>query len=1141
MVDRFFRFTLLAAALGIVGCGSVSLSSNNANQSAPATPAFSLSVPAEIAVTPNSSQTISISVAPANGFSSAVSVVLSGLPAGVSASPATFTLASATLSETVVITANADITPGPVALVVTATSGSLSQSMTTSTSQADFALSGPGQPIALAAGGTVQVSVSAAGFNGFGGQVSAVLAGLPAGVTASPSTLTLTSGVAQTITLSAAADAQPVSATLTLQGTSGVLSGNLMLPLALSAAVTAPQTPDFSLSVAPSAITLSAGGSSGQVTLSAVAINGFAGPISVSLSGLPSGVVAMPAGFTLTPGTPQQISLTVAATDTAAAATLVFNASAGTLAHTAELAVTITPPQPTFSLQVTPATLTLSPGGGAQPISVSATALYGFSGPINVVLSGLPAGVTASPSNLTLTPGIAQTVNVTAGSNAAAGTAALNLLGSSGTISGGATVGLTIDTSTPNFVFSATPSTITVTPGTFQPVTLAIVPLSGFNSAVTVTTGTLPDGVVVSPLIGAGSTGTGPFFPIAANIPPLAPNVPQVVYVGLPAGESAPATIDLQAVAGTLSYNAAVTANPASTTNTSSEFYLVGAPQGLLLYPGEPVPEGSAEMEVTGGPFGVNETSPTPTVTLISSLPSGMTATVTNIASNGLGLASPGIDVNFTVAPDLVGTSGTLVFQATSGSSSGSMTREIDVPYSVVAAPELTQLLIPSTLTLPQGSTEDLYIALATTPQVINPVAGGTITVTGLPFGVTTTATTNFGAILPILFSEPLTAASTTAVGSTPVTVTTTANGGQTQTSQFTLNVVSIPNFTLTATPTTFDMMEGTTQTFMLEANAINGFTGNVSVTLTASGDVTASPSTFTLTPGTPQVISVTAAATSGSGSIVVEATAGTLSQNLIVPVNVTPPGPNFSIAVPTSITLGETTSGEFEANSIGGFVGTITEVLSGLPAGLLVAQGSNSNDLYYSSNPSPLTLYVTCGNQPSQSNPSSDCTPYVYVIDYNGVAAGTYPLTLTATYTPGGVQPEGAPTYPITYTYQLSLVVTPPTFPCSASPASLTIAPGTSQNVTVTATSLSGYEDLFSYSGLPSGVSATVYSSSFPIPPGDNYTTTYTLSAAANATPGSSVLTFTCQNEISPPNQPGFGLSAFATETVQVPITIGP
>ena len=57
----------------------------------------------------------------------------------------------------------------------------------------------------------------------------------------------------------------------------------------------------------------------------------------------------------------------------------------------------------------------------------------------------------------------------------------------------------------------------------------------------------------------------------------------------------------------TLTHNATVTANPASTTNTGSDFYLIAAPQGLLLYPGEPVPEGSAEKEITAGPFGVNE------------------------------------------------------------------------------------------------------------------------------------------------------------------------------------------------------------------------------------------------------------------------------------------------------------------------------------------------------------------------------------------------------------------------------------------------------------------------------------------------------------------------------------------------------
>jgi hypothetical protein len=553
----------------------------------------------------------------------------------------------------------------------------------------------------------------------------------------------------------------------------------------------------------------------------------------------------------------------------------------------------------------------------------------------------------------------------------------------------------------------------------------------------------------------------------------------------------------------------------------------------LLLYPGETVSEEGSELAVNTGSFNTNANPATPTISLTSALPSGMTATVTNIAPNDPGLGSPGVDVNFTVAPNLVGTSGILAFQATSGSSSGSMTREIDVPYSVVAAPELTQLLIPTTLTLPQGSTEDLYVALASTQQG---TAQGTVVITGLPFGVTSTG--NPG-LFPSTVAEQLTAAPTTAVGQTPMTVTTTASG-LTQTSQFTLNVVSIPNFTLTATPTTFDMAAGTTQTFTLEANAINGFTSDVSVTLTAVGNVTVtSPTTLMLTPGTPQQISVTAPNTSGEGAITVQATAGTLSQTLTVPVNVTPPGPNFSVT-PNNITLGASTTGEFGVASIGGFVGTITEVLSGLPAGLLLAEGPNINDLYYSSDQPSMTLYATCGTQPVISNPyGGDCSAYTYVFDYNGVAAGTYPLTLTATYTPGGLQPEGAPTYPITYTYQLSLVVTPPTFPCSASPASLSIAPGSSQNITISATSLNGASDLFSYSGLPSGITANVYSSTVPSQPGGNYTTTYTLSAAANATAGSSVLTFTCQNQTSP--SPGIGLNAYATETIQVPLVITP
>ena len=241
-----------------------------------------------------------------------------------------------------------------------------------------------------------------------------------------------------------------------------------------------------------------------------------------------------------------------------------------------------------------------------------------------------------------------------------------------------------------------------MTPGTFQPVVLSIVPLSGFNSGVTV------DGLRTcrSPRRCTGRASS------RARDSAPAPNVPEVVYVGLPAGDSAPVTIDFQAAAGALTHNATVTANPAS--NCKHGFRSlsdVRAPRLAALSGRAVASEGSAEVAVTAGPFGVNENSPTPTITLTSPLPSGMTSTLTNIPPNASGLASPGVDVNFTVAPDLVGTSGTLAFQASSGSSSGSMTREIDVPYSVVAAPEFTQLLVPSTLTLPQGSTEDFYLA----------------------------------------------------------------------------------------------------------------------------------------------------------------------------------------------------------------------------------------------------------------------------------------------------------------------------------------------------------------------------------------------------------------------------------------------
>ncbi|HKR26688.1 MAG TPA: hypothetical protein VJS11_04505, partial [Acidobacteriaceae bacterium] len=65
---------------------------------------------------------------------------------------------------------------------------------------------------------------------------------------------------------------------------------------------------------------------------------------------------------------------------------------------------------PDFTVAASPSSLTLSAGGAAQPVSISATALNGFSGTIQVAITGLPAGVTATPATLSLAAGTPQQV-----------------------------------------------------------------------------------------------------------------------------------------------------------------------------------------------------------------------------------------------------------------------------------------------------------------------------------------------------------------------------------------------------------------------------------------------------------------------------------------------------------------------------------------------------------------------------------------------------------------------------------------------------------------------------------------------------------------------------------------------------------
>jgi hypothetical protein len=101
---------------------------------------------------------------------------------------------------------------------------------------------------------------------------------------------------------------------------------------------------------------------------------------------------------------------------------------------------------PDFLFTLNAASLALAAGANAQPVTLSATALNGFSGIIQVTVSGLPAGVSASPATLSLSLGSQQQVNLAAAASAS-GPATVQFSAVSGALTHTALLALTVNAS----------------------------------------------------------------------------------------------------------------------------------------------------------------------------------------------------------------------------------------------------------------------------------------------------------------------------------------------------------------------------------------------------------------------------------------------------------------------------------------------------------------------------------------------------------------------------------------------------------------------------------------------------------------------------------------------------------------------
>ena len=197
--------------------------------------------------------------------------------------------------------------------------------------------------------------------------------------------------------------------------------------------------PYFTLLSSPGSVTMTQG-TSGTSTITITPQNGFNGNVSLSTSGLPSGVTA---SFSPNPTTGAS-TLTLAASSTASTgtSTVTISGTSGALKNSSTISLTVNPiPTPDFTLSSSPASLTITQGtSGTSTITV--TPQNGFNGSVSLSASGLPSGVTASFSPNPTTG--ASTLTLNASAAALTGTFTVTITGTSGSLTHTTSISLTV-------------------------------------------------------------------------------------------------------------------------------------------------------------------------------------------------------------------------------------------------------------------------------------------------------------------------------------------------------------------------------------------------------------------------------------------------------------------------------------------------------------------------------------------------------------------------------------------------------------------------------------------------------------------------------------------------------------------------
>jgi hypothetical protein len=792
-------------------------------------------------------------------------------------------------------------------------------------------------PLVVQAGGaSVNVGVQVNAIGNFTGSVSINATFSVASLSTPTATQNATAGQTVNFPVSAAAGSQGLIARMFINATGGGQSTSATVFISIGSGGYSITPQQGAASTSPISLNI---GSTSTFSLLIHQQSGFSGTITLTLSGLPSGVTVRNNGVQAIAGTVQSFTLIAAAN--AIAGDHQFTLTGQSPGLTDVVLTLFLKVNGDFTMAISPgatsgAPLVIAPGGPAASFQVSVTPTTSFFGSVQVSFStfNLPAGITISPSSATATPGTPADFTISAAAGVAPGGVVqifFSAFGSHTITSRQASLFFTVGaTPTFNVGFSGA-IFLNINDPNGSNINVSITPVGGYSGTVTLSVGTLPTGIVANP-----PSTTQPISGFGSNI--------SLQFTANSNAAPGQFTVSLSVTDGT------ITVNQNLTVNVFGNFQMTATPSNqqnnpILLLPGQ-------SQLITINVQSLNNYAACGSGTAIalqdfSSLPTGVTIAL-----------SPTADIS---AP------GTATVSVAAGApASGVFSVQVGGPGNPDCTQDFQTITVfftvgPGGFSIPTSfGTVSVNIgsgSLSTTSVTVTPLGNfaGTVTFTvtsaSVPAGVTVTpmtavvqagSTQNF----QVRADPPATAGSAQFQFSV-TDGTTTLNG--------TIPLQLRGSYTLTITPANTSaspavVAPGQSVIYTVTVNPLNGFTGTVDLSRSCffcgsppSGvSVTVSLQASTSSPG--QIVvtaSQSAVPTGPSGVLFLTSSANSFSSpsfNFFSAVG--PPvfrvSNGTSVQFPTSIVIDGATRNIFvNVSSLGAYSGTVTLTLGQLPAGL--------------------------------------------------------------------------------------------------------------------------------------------------------------------------------------------------------------